>query len=163
SAVLALLVGSPARAQPAAREAPDHHTLLVHSETQIELFRRALLPGARGALVETATVAPAYESVLLRARDLDTPWSADARDLELAAWGRVWFGEAGPERSLDADVQTASVRLRHRDVALRLGRQHVAGGAARYARFDGAELAAELGSGFATRVYGGFGVLPRWD
>jgi hypothetical protein len=60
-------------------------------------------------------------------------------------------------------VQTAYARYRHGPLALRLGRQNFAGGAARYARFDGLSLGAALGGGFEAEAYGGFTVLPRWD
>ena len=147
----------------AAPEGSDRYDLSVRSETYAELFRRALLPGPNGALVETDTVAPVHQYVLLHARDLDTGWREDSVDLELALWGRAWIGEGETERTLDGDVQTASARYRHGPLSLRLGRQHAAGGAARYARFDGLLLGAELGEGFAAEAYGGFTVLPRWN
>jgi hypothetical protein len=159
--VLSWLLGCPA----ARADAPprDEFELVAHGETQLELFRRALLPGPNGALVSSATVAPAYQTLLLRARDLDTPVDRDSLDLELTAWGRAWFGELNPERRFDGDLQTLNVRYRRGGASLRLGRQHVAGGAARYSRFDGLEFDADLGSGFSARLYGGFSVLPRWQ
>jgi hypothetical protein len=39
----------------------------------------------------------------------------------------------------------------------------VTGGAARYARFDGAAADARLGSGFQALAYGGMTALPRWS
>jgi hypothetical protein len=141
----------------------DAYDLSAYSETHAALFRRALLPGPSGALVETDTVVPVHEYLRLRARDLDTGWRKNSVDVELAAWGRAWFGERETERRLDGDVQTAYAGYRDGPLALRLGRQHFAGGAARYARFDGLSAALGLGAGLEVEGYGGFSVLPRWD
>lgn len=141
----------------------DRYELSVQSETYAQLFRRALLPGPNGSLVSTDTVAPLHEYVSLRATDLDTAWRKDSLDFELAAWGRAWFGPRNAERPFEGDVQTANVHYRHGPVSLRLGRQVVAGGAARFARFDGLGVEAELGAGITARAYGGFTALPRWN
>lgn len=141
----------------------DRHELSVRSETYAELFRRALLPGPNGSLVSTDTVAPLHEYVSLRATDLDTAWRKDSLDFELAAWGRAWLGPRDAERPFEGDVQTASARYRHGPLSLRLGRQVVAGGAARFARFDGLGVEAELGAGVDASGYGGWTVLPRWN
>jgi hypothetical protein len=151
---------------PDARAAPtdtvDDHYLAVHSETRADLFRRAPLPGPEGAIVETRTLLPIRESLLLRAQDLDT-LGRDSVDLELSAWGAVIVPEGAPAQSPDGDVQTAYVRVHRGPVSLRLGRQLVTGGAARYARFDGAMLDAAFGPGFDVVAYGGLTALPRWD
>jgi hypothetical protein len=156
-----LFTAAPGRTEPVADV--DRYDVWARSETHAELFQRALLPGPNGAVVSRATVAPVTEYVLVRARDLDTAWQKDSIELEFAAWSRLWLGERDSERSVDGDVQTANVRYSQGPVALRLGRQHVAGGAARYARFDGAALELELGAGMSVLGYGGFTVLPRWD
>ncbi|HWA78531.1 MAG TPA: hypothetical protein VG937_39620 [Polyangiaceae bacterium] len=145
------------------RETRDRYELSAHSETHAELFRRALLPGPNGSLVSTDPIAPLYEYVTISARDVDMAWRKDSVDLEFAAWGRVWIGARDSERRLEGDVQVASARYRHGPVWLRFGRQVVAGGAARFARFDGVDAQAELGSGFEASAYGGFTVLPRWN
>jgi hypothetical protein len=167
SLVVALwaFVAPAAHAEPPRRgqEAPDQHELTVRSETYAELFRRALLPGPNGSLVSTDTAAPLYEYVSLRATDLDTAWRKDSLDLEFAAWGRAWFGPREAERPFEGDIQSASVRYRHGPVSLRLGRQVVAGGAARFARFDGVGVEAELGPGVQASAYGGWTALPRWN
>jgi hypothetical protein len=111
----------------------------------------------------TDTVVPIREYVMLRARDIDTSWAKDSVDTELAAWGDVVPGNPGPEHALDGDVQTANVGYRQGPLSFRLGRQHVAGGAARYVRFDGASAHADLPWGFDLQVYGGLTVLPRWN
>lgn len=163
----ALLGLAPARTSAEPLDRPlgerDRFELSVRGETHAELFRRALLPGANGAIVSTETIAPVRQYVQLRARDLDTPLRRDSLDVELSAWGNATIGEPGPERALDGDVQTANVTYRQDWLSVRIGRQHVAGGAARYARFDGADARAELGAGFAAEIYGGLTALPRWN
>jgi hypothetical protein len=155
-------LASPAFAQT--REDSDRYELVLHAETQAELFRRALLPGPRGSIVSTDTVVPVHQYVLLDARELDTGWRKDSIDVELSAWGRGFLGERNTERPLDGDVQTASLRYSHGPVSLRLGRQIAAGGAARFVRFDGARLATRLGeTGLAVEGYGGLTALPRWN
>jgi hypothetical protein len=147
-----------------AGEPADRFSWSIAGETYAELFRRALLPGPNGALVERDTAVPLYKYVFLRAQDIDTSWRKDSIDVELAAWSRVWLGEDQPTESrLDGDVQTASVRYRHGPLSLRFGRQHAAGGAARYVRFDGVTLDGRPGAGLEIEGYGGYTVLPRWD
>src|SRR5262245_60559977 len=134
--------------EPRAKAHLDSFDASVRVETYGELFRRALLPGPNGALVETDTVAALHHSLSLQAYDIDTCWRKDGVDVGLAAWERAELGGQGGESVLDGDVETANVRYRHGVVALRLGRQHAAGGAARYVRFDGLALGAALGAGF---------------
>ncbi|HEY3117852.1 MAG TPA: hypothetical protein VGK54_14005, partial [Chloroflexota bacterium] len=150
------------QSQERGEKSGDQFDLLIHAETRTDLFRRAVLPGPNGALT-IQTAAPVRQDFFLFARDLDPPWGRDNLDLEFAAWGRAWVGDRNTERLLDGDIQTANVRYRYRPIAVRLGRQHVAGGAARYAWFDGLDLAAALGSGFELEAYSGLTVLPRWD
>src|SRR5262249_33272 len=69
--------------------------------------------------------------------------------------------DSAPAASPDGDVQTANLRVHRGPVSARLGRQIVAGGAARYARFDGLSADVEFGPGFAASAYGGFTALPR--
>jgi len=156
-------VAAPGTQGSAAADARDRYEFSAQSETYAELFRRALLPGPNGSLVSTDTAAPLYEYTSLRARDLDTPWQKDSLDLELAMWGRAWLDARNAERLFDGDIQVANARYRQGPFSLRLGRQQIAGGAARFARFDGAELSAALGSGVEANVYGGWTVLPRWN
>lgn len=174
--VLALLAGSvDARAQspelrwprsegsaPAAAE-PDRFEVTAESQTYLHLFRRALLPGPAGALVTTDTAAPLTQYFSARATNVDSPWHRDAIDLEVAAWGRVWPTSGGFERPFDGDVQSANVRYRLGRHWLRLGRQLMAGGAARFSRFDGVAVGGSLEGGWSLTAYGGAAVLPRWD
>ena len=156
---------APVRAEPKvdASDARDRYELSARSDTYAALFRRALLPGPNGSLVSPDTAAPLYEYASLQARDLDTPWRKDSLDLELAMWGRAWFDARNAERLLDGDVQVANARYRQGPFSMRLGRQQIAGGAARFSRFDGLELEAALGSGIEASAYGGWTVLPRWN
>jgi hypothetical protein len=165
SAALLFSLGADAQTSAGHVEPPerDRYVFVVHGETHIELFHRAVAPWREGALVETEALLPLSEYVSLYVADLDTGLGEDTLDLELAAYGQVVPGSAGGERRVDGDVQTASVRYHQHGLSLELGRQLVAGGAARYARFDGLRAEAELGSGFHAGAYGGLGVLPRWD
>ncbi|HTQ06957.1 MAG TPA: hypothetical protein VMI54_24030, partial [Polyangiaceae bacterium] len=140
----------------------DRFSLTARSETDVRLSRRALLPGPNGALVATETNAPVYEYLLVNARDVDSPWNADAIDLEFAAWSRVWPTASSFERPFDGDVQTANAAYHAGPAWVRFGRQQIGGGAARFVRFDGASAGA-ASSGFSLEGYGGFTVLPRWD
>jgi hypothetical protein len=150
------------RPQSPATETDDFE-LSARADTHVALFRRALLPGAAGSLVETDTAVPVHEYVSVRAQRLDAGPLKDALQLEVSAWGRVWPNQSDFERPLDGDVQTAFATLRHGPAFGRLGRQHVAGGAARFSRFDGFLLGAALGRGFDVEGYAGLTVLPRWD
>jgi hypothetical protein len=148
---------------PAASAAPDDRfTVVGHSETYIQLYRRALLPGQNGASVPTETLVPIHEYLSASARELDSPWQKDAISLEFSAWARVWPTTSSMERPFDGDVQVASVRLQAGPGWAALGRQQVAGGAARFVRFDGARVGVQR-LGFFAEGYGGFTVLPRWD
>ncbi len=159
----AVLLATVARTAAAQVDAADRFALEFRSESYFELFRRALLPGPNGALVESETGAPFYEYVALGAHDLDSGWQADSLDLELSLWGRAWMGEGEWERPLDGDVQTANVRYHQGPAWVSVGRQQAAGGAARYARFDGLTVGARGPLGLFADGYAGFTVLPRWD
>jgi len=154
-------------AQPLPVKAPsvqqDRFDLSARSETYVALFRRALQPGPAGSLVDTSTALPLSQYVFLGAKDLDTAWRKNSVDLELAAWARVWPISNVAEQPLDGDVQTAFVNYRHDSMLARFGRQQFVGGAARFARFDGVLLGAELGAGFSAQAYAGLTVLPRWN
>jgi hypothetical protein len=147
----------------APKELGDDHYVSVHSETRADLFRRATLPGPNGALVGTETVLPVRETVLLRAQNLDTPVGKDSADVEASGWALVALPQGAPTQSPDGDVQTAYLRLYRGPVSFRIGRQLLTGGAARYARFDGASVDARFGPGFEALAYGGMTALPRWS
>lgn len=162
----ALLCSRLAGAQPRAEAqatTDDDFELAARADTHAALFRRALLPGPSGSLVDTETAAPVHEYVSVQARHLDAGPLKDGLDLEVSAWARVWPTATDLERPLDGDVQTAFATLSHGPGLVRLGRQQLTGGAARFVRFDGLLLAARLGAGFEAESYAGLTVLPRWN
>jgi hypothetical protein len=167
AAALTLLTVLDAAAEPPAQKLrpveQDRFELSARSETYVALFRRALQPGPEGSLVDTSTALPLSQYVFLGAKDLDASWRKNSVDLELAAWARVWPTKDAPEQPLDGDVQTAFVSYRQDSMLARFGRQQFVGGAARFARFDGVLLGAELGAGFSAQAYAGLSVLPRWN
>ena len=150
---------APATGRPTTK---DRFQVVARGETYVQLFRRALLPGPNGALVTTETELPIHEYLSASARDVDSPWHTDSIDLEFAAWSRVWSTRSDFDRPFDGDLQVASVRYHAGPAWVRLGRQQVAGGAARFARFDGVTVGAEHLGAFG-EGYAGFGVLPRWN
>jgi len=154
-----------ARAEPrvARSEGGDAYELNVQSHTYLELYQRALLPGPSGEIVVTDSVAPLYQHVALRARALDLPFRRDSLDVELNAWGRLELAEPDGTQRLDGDLGAANVRYADEHLSLKLGRQHFAGGAARYVRFDGASGGARHASGLGVEAYAGFSVpLPAY-
>ncbi len=161
AASLSLVFARAAVAQPAQKA--DRYSFFMHGETHAELYRRALLPGSYGAVAVYDTALPVYQYVLLGARDQAIARSQAGLDLELAAWSRAELGSTTADAPLDGDIQTANVGYHRGPIVLRVGRQHVAGGAARYARFDGVLLDAQLGDAFEGRAYAGLTVLPRWN
>ena len=151
----------PPHAAPKA-ETADRFSVSAQSETYVQLYRRALVPGQNGQYVPTEQAVPVHQYLFANARDVDAPWQKDSIGLEFAAWGRLWPTDSSIERRFDGDVQTASIRLEAGPAWARLGRQQIAGGAARYARFDGVMVGARYRS-FFIEGYGGFTVLPRWN
>jgi hypothetical protein len=159
---LTLLVASLARADvPPADASSDSSEVKARSETYFQPYRRALLPGAYGATVETQTAVPIVEYASLTANRIPA-WSGSLR-VEADVWGDITFGEAGSDRRVDGDVRTLSAEWSKRDGFVRVGRQHVAGGAARFSRFDGVMAGGILPFGLGGDVYAGFTVLPRWS
>ncbi|HEU5074685.1 MAG TPA: hypothetical protein VFU02_10935 [Polyangiaceae bacterium] len=165
-AVLVGLLLAEARASAETAATGDVYELRAHSETHAQLFRRALLPGPNGELVATETAAPLREYVSLGGYGFASPLGADSVDIEISAWGSVQLGEPLYLGRYDGDLQSANVLLRsssNLEPRLRLGRQQVAGGAARFARFDGAYGSVAVVPELTLSAYGGWTVLPRWD
>jgi hypothetical protein len=152
--------------EPTASELPETDVLRYRAEvdTVSRLFRRETYPGPEGALVAGGVAVPLYHYAMLRVDDIDAPWQRDAVDLELAGWGNLEVGEhqAGEGR-VDGDLHVALVRHRFRYGYVTFGRQVRAGGAARFARFDGVSAGARTVHGMGLDTYGGFTVLPRWS
>ncbi|MCA9629536.1 MAG: hypothetical protein KC766_17800 [Myxococcales bacterium] len=164
AATCVVCLSSLASAEPAERGYhPDRFSLVAKSESHVGLFQRALLPGPRGTLITTETVVPLEQYVLLDARGLDTGWDEDSVDVEFSGYGQVALGALEDEQRLDGDIQTFFVRYRRGPAQVQLGRQIAMSPAARYVRFDGAAVGAELGLGLDVNTYGGFTVLPRWN
>jgi len=166
---VAVLLGTllcESRASAETAPSGDSYELRAHSETHAQLFRRALLPGPNGELVTTDTAAPLTEYVNLGGYGFASPLGADSVDIEVSAWGGIQLGEPLYLGRYDGDLQSANVLL-HGATALaprlRLGRQQVAGGAARFARFDGAHASVAVVPQLTLSAYGGWTVLPRWD
>ncbi len=146
---------------------PDSVVVEGHSSTYIPLFQRALLPGPAGAVASPATSMPVYEYLLLRVIDADTPWAKNSVDTEISLWGAGSIlgndiDGRGGERRIDGDVSVASVTHRLGSSYVKLGRQYVTGGAARYAHLDGVSAAYRSEWGFIASGYGGYTTLPRW-
>jgi hypothetical protein len=141
----------------------DRFDLHARSDTYVHMFERALLPGPAGATVSVDTLVPIHEYATVRAADIDMPWQADSFDGELSFWLGSTLGETRNERTFDGDVTTANVRQRLGPAYLRLGRQLMAGGAARFARFDGVSAGLASSYGLGADVYAGWTVLPRWS
>src|SRR4051794_24768156 len=80
----------PASAKTQKTDAPDRFSVSGQSETYVQLYRRALVPGQNGQLVPTEVAIPVHEYLYANARDVDAPWQKDSIGLEFAAWGRVW-------------------------------------------------------------------------
>jgi hypothetical protein len=176
SVLAATLCFGRAGAQAAAESAPpppprpvekradvDQTSVRIDSATYVRYFQRALLPGPGGALVDTTSTAPLYEYASLRVDGLDMPWKKDGLDVELAGWANVNLGDVEGGLRADGDVTVASVRQRLGPAYLTVGRQIRVGGAARYARFDGASAGIRAPFGLGADVYGGWSVLPRWS
>lgn len=152
-----------AAADPDDEDSDSSPQLSVRSETHFQLYRRALLPGPYGANVTTESAFPVVEYASLYASEIDAPWQKRALDVELDVWGSATFGEAGADRRVDGDVRAAYVRYRSGPGWVKLGRQLFAGGAARFARFDGLSGGATLPFGLGAEAYAGLTVLPRWN
>jgi hypothetical protein len=108
------------------------------------------------------TVVPVYQTVAATARDLPNPL-VDDLTLVLSAWGEVALGDPR-DTPLAGDVQLgyAEGKLARRHVTLRLGRQIVAGGAARALPLDGLVVGATGPYGLGATAYGGVPVAPRF-
>lgn len=149
-------------AQDSSTGAPPSATF--RSNTYARLLRRATAPGPGGSIVTTERQLPVVQHVSYWASGVDTVFGADTASMEVTGWqsadglGR----EAG-----ETDVQTAYLTLHSPRSApavwASLGRQTRAGGAARFARFDGISAGVSPVSALSLRAYGGYRVLPRFD
>ncbi len=150
-------------AEPGRGAAPDEYQLAGRLRTTVRGLRRALLPGPGGAIVESRLEAPFHQALGVSAWGVDTPIERDGVDLHVAAYGQVWAGAPLDYQDATWDLASAYVIQRLGRAALTLGRQVVAGGAARYSRFDGALFQGTTDFGATFLVYSGLTVLPRSD
>lgn len=131
--------------------------------TNVQMFKRALLPGPNGSIVEDQFLAPIHQSLSAHALGVDSPLGQDSLEIQVAAFGQVVPGADDATRPATWDVASAFIRQKWQRASLSLGRQVVAGGAARYARFDGGSLALSSRFGLQLQVYGGLTAMPRWN
>ena len=136
----------------------------AHNSTYLPLFQRALLPGPSGSIVSPQTNLPIYDYVMIRVMDADVPWAKNSVDMELSLWGSGSLVDTnGQSRTYDGDVNVASVTQRLGLSYVKVGRQYVTQGAARFAHFDGFSAGTRSKLGFDLSGYAGWTVLPRWD
>lgn len=152
--------------RPVSGEAPrdeqDDIDVHVSSKTYMRMFRRRYLGGFLAPGTEDETLVPLYEYASLRVQRIDAPWSRDAVELRLAAWGSADFADVSEERRLTGDLMEASVSSRFGSAHVTLGRQLTHGGPSLVTRFDGVAFGVHDDSGFGVDGYGGFTVRPRF-
>lgn len=146
----------------AGARASDGYAIDVRGATYAQLFNRALLPGASGAVVRPETLAAFYGTAFLRVTGLDTPWQRDAVSAELSAWGALGGLPQPVGAVADGDVLAAWVQHRSTALTVKVGRQVTLPGAARYARFDGLLLGTRAGP-VELEAWAGLVALPRWN
>jgi hypothetical protein len=138
----------------------------AYNSTYMPLFQRALLPGPAGSMVspQPTTNLPIYDYMMFRVVDADMPWAKNSADMELSLWGSGSIvGTDGQQRTYDGDVSVANVTQRFGLAYVKLGRQYVTEGAARFAHLDGFSAGVRSKLGLDLSGYAGWTVLPRWD
>ena len=138
----------------------------AYNSTYMPLFQRALTPGPSGSIVtpQAQTNLPIYDYVMIRVLDADMPWAKNSVDMELSLWGSGNLIDTnGQSRTYDGDVNVASVTQRLGLSYVKLGRQYITQGAARFAHLDGVSAGTRSKLGFDLSGYAGWTVLPRWD
>jgi len=135
----------------------------AYSSTYATLFQRALLPGPAGSRVGVQTELPVYEYGLIRVVDADAPWLKNSLDMELSLWASSRATDNSDERLFDGDISVASITHRVGRGYVKLGRQYVTEGAARFSHLDGVSAGIRTEPGVALSGYAGWTVLPRWD
>ena len=108
------------------------------------------------------TVLPLYEGLRLTVRDVNVAHVDDLR-LEISGWLGGFLGDpiGGQRFAGDLDVAYLEAKLLRRHVLVRVGRQILIGGAARFSHLDGASVTFSA-SGAGLTVYGGVPVVQRF-
>lgn len=109
------------------------------------------------------TVVPAYEALTLTVGDFGFKHVEDFK-IAVQGWGLVAFGDPRPGEASTGDLDLGYVegKVFSRHLAIRLGRQMVAGGAARYTPLDGLRVDLRVWKGLGLTAYGGAPVTPRF-
>jgi hypothetical protein len=124
--------------------------------------------GTAGEEPELVTVAPLFEMLTLSARDIRNGFAEDL-EIQLSTWASYELADPrwdnGTTGDATGDVLTAFVKGRFlkRRLTVRLGREMVATGAARFLQIDGGDLALRLPAGFAVSGYVGSPVSQRFQ
>jgi hypothetical protein len=87
---------------------------------------------------------------------------AEQLRFQLAAWGRAVSSASTGEAAADVDLAYLQGHFLQRRLKVTLGRQVVAGGAARFTQLDGLHMEGHLGGSVGLSVYGGLQALPRF-
>lgn len=113
------------------------------------------------------SVVPVYQLLNFTLRDVNLPGNdkivSDLR-LEVSAWFGGLLGEpyGGQRFTGDVNLAFAEAKFFRRKIELRLGRQMVVGGVARFSHIDGATLTFNVWRGLGLSVFGGVPVIPRF-
>ena len=113
------------------------------------------------------TVVPVYQLANLSLREIKVPggdrYLSDVR-FEVSAWLGGQLGEPIGGQRFVGDLNFAYVegKLLHRRIEVRLGRQMVLGGVARFTHLDGGSLKFNLWRGFSLQAFGGVPTLVRF-
>ena len=126
----------------------------------LQFFQQSLAPGIPGAVNLYETSSPLTVGAWGRFGDAKVRFLDGTTSGEVSAWGRLGNldGSIG-----DGDVTAAWAEYAGKRFRLRLGRQVVLPGAARYVRFDGASAGVHISDGLELNAYAGWVVLPRWS
>lgn len=143
-----------------AAPAKDDYDVDVRASTYVQATKQAFVPGANGVVAQPEAVAALYGYAFARVTNVDL-WGKDALSAELSAWGALGALPEPAGQVGDGDLQSAWVQHATKTFRIKLGRQVVMPGAARYVRFDGASAGVRLGP-VDVEAYVGFVTLPRF-
>ncbi|HSN90429.1 MAG TPA: hypothetical protein VLS93_04310 [Anaeromyxobacteraceae bacterium] len=160
---LLLAVALALAAAPAARAG----TIEATSTTFLQAGQQSR-GGTPGQEPELATVAPLFELLTVSARDVRLGFVKDL-EIQISTWGSYELADprwdVGTSGDGTGDVLTAFARARFlkRRLTVRLGREMVATGAARFLQIDGGDLSLKLPAGFGLSGYVGSPVSQRFQ